>query len=372
MISYPPPKFDQQKSEIMQRYQILSGDGAHNSQSLADTMALAFRTPFVIAALNKRYRTWYKCEHGFAGYTMSDIQTYFARMHLSQTIFDVPDATQEEYFTSRTSGIELPEFRAIAGVPLCDPNGKRFGTLCVADENVREFTSADLQLLGSFGSVVSNDICVRSAARYAVGDLVSLEEEKCELFELATIDPLTKALNRRAFFRFADRELRRSKRDYSSLATLMLDIDHFKSVNDDHGHAMGDRVLTKLVAACSNVLRQEDLVGRLGGEEFGIVLVDTDAAGAVAVAERIRHALKQFTLPGDTGPFSVTVSIGVSKLEHSDGCITEALDRADNALYAAKHNGRDRVEMFDEPSYEVPPKGPPHLELVHTTEPKSH
>ncbi|GAB5459662.1 MAG: sensor domain-containing diguanylate cyclase [Henriciella sp.] len=364
MISYPPPKFEQQKSEIMQRYQILIEEGSHKAQSLADSISLAMGTPFVIAALNKRYRSWYKCEHGFEAFDMNDIQTYFARMHLSQSVFDVPDVQEEEYFLSQTGGLNLPAFRSIAGVPLCDPNGKRFGTLCIADDKVRAFTGGDLQLLSSFGNCVSNDICVRSAARYAVNDLVNLEEEKCELFELATIDPLTKALNRRAFYRFGDRELRRSKRDYTSLTTLMLDIDHFKSVNDDHGHAMGDQVLAKLVAVSANMLRQEDLVGRLGGEEFGIVLVDTDAAGAAKVAERIRGAIKQFTFPGDMGPFSVTVSIGISQLDHGDSSINEALERADNALYKAKRSGRDRVEIFDQSSCPIANQEPEPLQDI--------
>ena len=201
-------------------------------------------------------------------------------------------------------------------------------------------------MLSSFGRVVSNDICVRSAARYAVRDLVELEHEKCDLFELATIDPLTKALNRRAFMRFSERELSRFKRDHSQLATLMLDIDHFKSVNDEYGHATGDQVLSKMVSIASSVLRQEDLVGRLGGEEFAIVLVDSDATAAMKVAERIRQAIKQVKFPSDAGPFNVSVSIGVSEPFYSDGSIDKALERADTALYAAKRNGRDRVELM--------------------------
>ena len=88
MISYPPPKFEEQKSEILQRYQILSEDLSAGPQCLADSIALALRTPFVIAALNRRYRRWYLCEHGVDGYVDADLQTYFARMHLAQTRFD--------------------------------------------------------------------------------------------------------------------------------------------------------------------------------------------------------------------------------------------------------------------------------------------
>lgn len=348
MISYPPPKFEEQKSEILQRYQILSEDQSSGPLCVADSIALAMRAPFVIAALNRRYRQWYLCEHGTEGYSGADLQTYFARMHLAQSRFDVADITQEEFFSSNTHGLQMPKFKSIAGVPLMDPNGKRFGTLCVADTEVRELSEPDLNLLSSFGRLVSNDICVRSAARYAVHDLVELEHEKCDLFELATIDPLTKALNRRAFMRFSERELARFKRDNSQLSALMLDIDHFKQVNDVHGHAAGDKVLTKMVAVAASVLRQEDLIGRLGGEEFAIVLVDADAASAARVADRIRQAIKQVKFPSESEPFNVTVSIGVAEPLFNEASINDALERADAALYRAKRNGRDRVELATE------------------------
>ncbi len=343
MISYPPPKFEEQKSEILQRYQILSDDQSVSAMGVADTIAMALKTPYVIAALNRRYRSWYKCEHGLDDYPMSDIQTYFARMHLAQQRFEVEDISNDSFFQSHTSGLRLPEMKALAGVPLTDPNGKRFGTLCVVDPKARTFTDAELSILDSFGRLVSNDICLRSAARYAVQDLIELEHEKCDLFELATIDPLTKALNRRAFMRFSERELARFRRDRTKLSALMLDIDHFKSVNDVHGHAVGDNVLSKMVSVAASVLRQEDLIGRLGGEEFAIVLVDSDAAAAVRVADRIRQAIKQVKFPGETGPFNVTVSIGVAEPNFIESSINDALERADGALYEAKRSGRDRV-----------------------------
>lgn len=348
MISYPPPKFEEQKSEILQRYQILSEDESTNPICLADTIALAMHTPFVIAALNRRYRQWYHCDHGLGAYPEADLQTYFARTHLSQAQFDVPDLAAEEFFSNHTLGLKIPNFGSLAGVPLMDPNGKRFGTLCVADRGKRDWTEQELNLLASFGRVVSNDICVRSAARYAVLDLIDLEREKCDLFELATIDPLTKALNRRAFMRFSERELARFKRDNGSLATLMLDIDHFKQVNDVHGHATGDKVLSKMVSIAAGVLRQEDLIGRLGGEEFAIVLVDSSAEAAMTVADRIRQAIKQVKFPSETGPFNVSVSIGVAEPLLNEASITDALERADAALYKAKSNGRDRVEIATE------------------------
>ena len=343
MISYPPPIFEQQKFEILQRYRILRGDHAHDATCLGETIAMALRVPYVCAALYKRYRDRYHCSHGLSGYPIEDVETYLGRVHLAQTAFQVKNIAAEAYFIPEERSDSLPVIKSLAGVPLTDPHGKKFGTLCIADTKARDLTAEDIQLLDGFARVVSNDICVRSAAHYAVGDLLRLEEEKCGLFELATIDPLTKALNRRSFEKFAAREFARFKREKAQLATLMLDIDHFKRVNDDHGHAVGDQVIAKFVSEISNCVRTEDLVGRLGGEEFAVVLVETDASKAEAVANRIRNTIKQFSFPSATKPFSITCSIGISAPVLEDKGIACSLNRADEALYVAKQTGRDRA-----------------------------
>ncbi len=356
MISYPPPEFEQQKSEIFQRYRILRGDHAHDAVCLADTIAMALGVPYVYVALYKRYREKYYCAHGLSGHPAEDVDTYFARVHLSQKSFYVHNVCTEEYFTAGVEELDLPHFKSIAGIPLADPQGKKFGTLCVAHTEAHEFSARDRRLLDGFARVVSNDICVRSAAHYAVEDLVQLEKDKCDLFELATLDPLTQALNRRSFEKFANREFARFQRESTRLGVLMLDIDHFKSVNDTHGHAVGDLVIAKLVSVITKSLRVEDLVGRLGGEEFAVVLVETDGANAEAVANRIRNEIKQVEFPGSTGPFSITISIGVSEPVPYDQDIACALNRADEALYIAKQTGRDRVVSKCEP--------PEHVEIA--------
>ena len=356
MISYPPPKFEQQRSEVFQRYKILRGDHAHDAVCLADTIAMSLRVPYVFVALYKRYREKYFCAHGFTPESIDDIETYFACAHLAQGPFFVEDVAAEEYFTQHAEGLDLPGFKSLAGVPIADPHGKKFGTLCIADDQAREFTQEERRLLAGFGRVVSNDICVRSAAFYAVGDLVQLEKDKCDLFELATLDPLTQALNRRSFEKFAHREFARFQRESSRLAVLMLDIDHFKSVNDTHGHAIGDQVIAKFVSVITKCLRVEDLIGRLGGEEFAVVLVETEGAHAESVANRIRNEIKQVEFPGSTGPFSITVSIGLSEPVPYDQNIACALNRADEALYVAKQTGRDRVvtKLGSDSSADIP------------------
>lgn len=354
MISYPPPQLDRQKAEILQRYAILCRDDARSTTPLAHAIAIGLQVPYVMAAVNERYQSWYRCEFGLTNFRAKDTYEYFAHMNLAQSTFEASNIINEDFFTSHSAKLDLPDFRSIAGTPLKDPNGKRLGTLCVADHNARAFGSESLKLLESFAAVVSNDICVRSASRYAVSDLVNLEKEKCELYELATVDPLTGALNRRAFNKFGDREVSRLSRKRTSITALMLDVDHFKRVNDDYGHNTGDQVLSKLVTVTTTFLREEDLIGRLGGEEFAVILIDASADQSAIVAERIRTAIKDVVFSCEQGDFSVTVSIGVSEANAHEKSISHALARADEALYKAKRNGRNRVEL--ERTTVAPPK----------------
>lgn len=162
-----------------------------------------------------------------------------------------------------------------------------------------------------------------------------------EILKLATIDPLTGAANRRHFFERADEHLAMIRRRLAPLSVLVADLDHFKAINDSRGHAGGDTALRLFADTCRTALRPMDVLGRLGGEEFGVLLPDTSASGAVAVAERLRAAVAALAA-GGAGP--MTVSIGVAEVPVGADSIDPTLAAADGALYRAKANGRNRVE----------------------------
>lgn len=164
-----------------------------------------------------------------------------------------------------------------------------------------------------------------------------------DLLEIASIDPLTGALNRRSFSERAAAELRRARRIDKPTCVLMLDADRFKSVNDRYGHGGGDAVLCALVHAVGATLRPTDLLGRLGGEEFAVLLPDSDLEGARAVAERIRQRIADIRVPDPSGAIAFTISIGAAACEAEAISVQRALDRADAALYQAKAQGRNRV-----------------------------
>jgi diguanylate cyclase (GGDEF)-like protein/PAS domain S-box-containing protein len=162
-----------------------------------------------------------------------------------------------------------------------------------------------------------------------------------DLRVLATTDALTGAKNRRYFLQVAEEELIRAKRYGAPLSVLMMDLDHFKHINDTHGHAGGDEVLRRFVAIAKEHLRATDILGRIGGEEFAILLPETDAAGAFVLAERIRQTVSDTAVCWDGKVIHVSVSQGISCLDRSDDNIHDLVSRADKALYAAKAQGRN-------------------------------
>jgi diguanylate cyclase (GGDEF)-like protein len=173
--------------------------------------------------------------------------------------------------------------------------------------------------------------------------LMSKQRDDARMERLATTDDLTSLLNRRAFFAQADAARLLALRQHQPIALLMLDIDHFKQLNDRFGHATGDEALVKFSATCTDALREHDILGRLGGEEFALALPGTDLNGALHAAERLRQAVLDTRLLTCGNSYTMTVSIGVVLIDPEEDLAT-ALARADHALYEAKRNGRNRVE----------------------------
>jgi len=164
---------------------------------------------------------------------------------------------------------------------------------------------------------------------------------------LATTDPLTGLGNRRAFFEQSGRDCRRCIRYQHPFSCMMLDIDHFKSINDTFGHDVGDEVLKMVADIMKKSLRDVDVLGRLGGEEFAVAMPETDLNGAAVIAERIRLAIDLFQLDTDAGVIDTKISIGVTTLGGDIRSVEAMLKQADTLLYKAKQNGRNRVELVE-------------------------
>lgn len=169
-------------------------------------------------------------------------------------------------------------------------------------------------------------------------------ELRKDLIQNALVDQLTGVANRRHFFQTAEAEFERFLRYKRPFSVMMLDLDHFKNVNDRFGHPVGDKVLKDLATTINRCKRDIDLLGRIGGEEFALLLPETSLSGATDIAVRLRRSCHTITLP-NCSSLRITISIGVTQVRTGDENFDEVLARADETLYRAKNNGRDRVEV---------------------------
>ncbi|MCD2173151.1 sensor domain-containing diguanylate cyclase [Rhizobium sp. C4] len=237
----------------------------------------------------------------------------------------IPDTARDEEFHDHALVNEEPRLRFYAGVILRTSEGTPIGTICAIHTKPRIFSDKELRVLENLAEIAASEF---------------------ELREFAHRDALTGALTRRQFLKEGSRLCEIVARKGLDVSVIMLDVDHFKSVNDQFGHASGDEVLRSLVAACRANLRDFDLAGRLGGEEFAIALEATNQHAA-RTAERLKRAVSRLQFTFDETPVRITSSFGVAMVHPGEHDLDGALLRADKALYKAKAEGRDRVVISD-------------------------
>lgn len=185
-------------------------------------------------------------------------------------------------------------------------------------------------------------------------DITLQKETEANLRALTFQDPLTGVANRRYFFEVANQEFNRTKRYPTPLSIALLDIDHFKQINDKYGHGVGDEVLKTVSHCIQSLLRQvdvfarisgADVFARIGGEEFAVLLPNTDINQAIHLAERLRQRIAEKKFFHEMEQFGCTLSIGIAMIRNTDTCAEDCMERADKAMYSAKQNGRNRVEI---------------------------
>ena len=223
------------------------------------------------------------------------------------------------------------------GVPVTWPNGDPFGTLCVLDTKTHYYSELQLKMMVQLRNIFEAHLDI-------LEQNLELEEVAKTLEYLANTDDLTGIWNRRAFIAQAETELQRTSRHNRTLCLLMFDIDNFKRINDLHGHNTGDEAIKLFTECIMNSKRAYDIFGRIGGEEFAMILPETDLDSALALAERMRECVEQLSLPLVSGEnVTFTVSIGLTEYGEEDDGIFALLYRADRKLYEAKHQGKNCV-----------------------------
>ncbi len=175
-----------------------------------------------------------------------------------------------------------------------------------------------------------------------------LEDINAQLYEVATKDGMTQVFNRRHFFESAQKSLARQQRNKSSSTFLMLDIDSFKKINDSHGHSAGDKVIQEVAKTLNADMREYDILGRIGGEEFAMMITDCNVEGASEIANRLCRDVTELTVTHNGEDIGTSISIGLSQTLPEDSTVEQVLNRADIALYEAKTRGKNQVVVYSE------------------------
>lgn len=303
----------------LKRYQILDTAPEVEFEDIIALVKTVLNAPIAAISLIDSDRQWFKA---ITGVDVSETPRSIA--FCDHTIRDdtplkVADATRDPRFADNPLVTGAPDVRCYRGVPLRSPDGYNIGSLCVLGDAPRVFSEDEIEVLQSFASLIVSQMELRLVSRH---------------------DTLTGALTRSAFEA-------RLKSEFESVektpkALLLLDIDHFKSINDTFGHAAGDTALRAVGEVLKKNLRETDMIGRYGGEEFLVLLRNVAPDVALAQSERLRRSVAQLEL-AELGGRRLTISIGLASYTESLSSIEDWMQRADKSLYDAKNAGRNQV-----------------------------
>lgn len=303
----------------LNRYGILDTPRETIFDRIAGLVQKAFDVPIAAISLIDNNRQWFKSCIGLdVNETSRDLSfcVYTIQEADSMCVFD---ATLDDRFARNPFVLGTPYIRSYMGVPICTPDGYNIGSLCAIDVQPRIFTRDQVQLLSGLGSLVV---------------------EELELRCIAQVDSLTGAISRRSFILELKKELARASLRHLRSSLVLLDIDHFNEINGIHGHSVGDMVLRNLADRLRKLLRSKDAFGRIGGEEFALLLPETDAEATFEITEKIRQAIADEPILLEPN-LKITVSFGISCPAAPELNPADWLAAADLALCKAKRKGRN-------------------------------
>lgn len=323
-------KFNDEEGRLraLQRLDVLDTPEEAPFEKIVGLIRQILEVPICAVSLVDADRQWFKARCGVElRQTPRDI-SFCTHTIRNDTPFIIRDATKDPRFADNPMVVAPPHIRSYAGVPLTTPDGYNVGSLCAIDYKPREFPDAEIAILEKFARLVVDEL---------------------ELRQIASTDALSGALSRRAWREAAEKEINRARRYGRALSVAIMDIDKFKSINDNYGHPAGDIVIRSLAELCLLNKRDSDAFGRWGGEEFVLMLPETALEQAEIVAERTRCRYAETPIHAGRQILS-TISVGVAELHPDDATLDSLVERADKALYAAKQGGRNRTVLADPPT----------------------
>lgn len=355
MIKPEKPRNEEARLAALRRYDVLDSAREDAYDDLVVIAAGICSVPSATVSLIDAERQWFKARIG-----LQEDQTPRETSFCAHAILDpdhvlvVPDATVDSRFRDNPSVTAVDGIRFYAGSPLLSSDGFPIGTLCVFGTEPKQLDGFQVKALQALSRQVSQLLELRRISKDLNLQLQdrqwyeqqlhdyqeTLETQNADLAEQTRTDPLTGMPNRRAFAAALDVEMKKSAGNGQKLSVAVLDIDHFKMINDLHGHAEGDQVLVELASMLKAQFSGGGMAARYGGEEFVMLFPDSTSEQARLQCEFVRQAVSLLPIG-----LPISVSIGVAELRRHDDTTDDLFKRADEALYAAKRGGRDRVEV---------------------------
>lgn len=346
-MSVSDEEAENQRLEAVRRYGILDTptDGAFDN--ITALAAHILQTPISIVSIVDTDRIWFKSHHGLDIGEIPRSPGLCASAILGEVSYILPDASKDP--RSLANPLVAGEFglRFYAAVPLKTHDGHGLGTLCCIDFEPREITAQQQEMLERLAKLVMEQMELRLAAQRIFRIDKELHEINRQLREKAENDALTGLPNRETSFAHLSKMLALASAEKQALSVVVFDIDHFKRVNDDYGHTVGDQVLSAVAQRLAHACRRNELVGRIGGEEFIAVFYPCDGAEALHSAERLCRAISSSSVVLDDGTtIPVTLSGGIYTATAA-GMLSgqEAYRHADEALLQSKRDGRNRITV---------------------------
>ena len=356
-------KFENERLDALARLKIMDTPPEPEFDELVEMAAAICEVPISLITLVDERRQWFKAAIGLATQETSREVAFCSHAIQQREVLTVEDATLDPRFAQNPLVTGEIGIRFYAGVPVSNAEGHLLGTLCVIDTVPRKLTKTQMAALRVLGHQANARLELReqryamklaleeaeaARSRLAASELrlktyqAELESANARLRELATTDSLTGLANRRVFEeRFAVAFVI-ARRNARPLSVMFLDIDDFKQYNDTFGHSVGDAILRRVAQILSHIVRASDLVVRYGGEEFVILLPETDEADGMVLADRIVKAIREESWEHG----SITLSGGVAALQDSLLKPKDLLRLADTTLYEAKNSGKRRILGF--------------------------
>ncbi len=276
-----------------------------------------FGVPIALVSLVDADRQWFKSCVGLAATETSREVSFCGHAILEDDIFLVPDALMDPRFSDNPLVVDDPNIRFYAGCPLRVANGSKLGTLCIIDRDPRDFDDHDRELLR---------------------DLARMAEQELMAVQLATMDELTLISNRRGFASLAAHSLAVCRRAGQSASMVFFDLDGFKQINDQFGHAEGDRALSTFSRLLTETFRDSDVIGRLGGDEFAVLIGDADQSATELALDRFDRRVADHNLESRRG-YELTYSVGSVTAPGGSSTVDELLADADAEMFRNKQDG---------------------------------